>query len=159
MQPKGHTILGISPGTRHLGYAVLKDRELIEWRLKTFRGEWSKEKLQKMLRFIEHEICKYEPNVIALKIPHPKRSSPALNELVKAIQHLAKIYQIEVMLFCIEDLVRLSKDGRQTKKGLIDHLTSNYPSLLNECKKDTNNPKGKYEKVFEAVAAIMVPCS
>jgi len=154
MQPKGNTILGISPGTRPFGYAVLKDGELIEWRLKTFRGEWSKEKLQKMLRFIEHEICKYEPNAIALKIPHPKRSSSALNQLVKAIQKLGSAYQLNVMLYCLEDLANLSQHRKKTKKGVIEYLVAKYPELGREYVKFKNKPRCQYEKVFAAIAVI-----
>ena len=40
-----HSILGLSVGTKHIGIVVEDGKELIEWRVRRFRGKWSDDKL------------------------------------------------------------------------------------------------------------------
>jgi len=147
-------IIGISPGTRMLGYAGMSQRGLAVWGLKEFKREWSDKKLQKILSAINQLIVEYQPTSLALKMPHPARTSPALDALVREINKLAKKHGITVHSYTLEDLEK----GCNNKRELIDSLAIKYPELKWKHEKIIKTiikkQKSSFEKIFEAVAAI-----
>lgn len=96
--------LGISPGTRVTGLAIAKNGSFIDWQLKAFKGKWSGMKLTIILRSIEGIIEKYGITHIVLKIPHPSRSSKAVNKLCKEIQWLAHENNVSIQTCTSIDL-------------------------------------------------------
>ena len=83
-------IIGISPGTRYVGYAIFYDSELRDWGVKNIEGRWSKEKQKKIMAFISDLIGQHKPNVLVVKALHPSRSSQNLNQLVRKIKEISK---------------------------------------------------------------------
>lgn len=148
MRQKGNTILGISPGTRTIGYAIMRDSDLIEWRLKTFRGAWSKQKLSKIIKFIEFEIEKYKVNGIGLKMPHPKRSSTGLNQLSKGI---TKLKGADIKRFTINDLTVVRESEKNSKNEMIKRTIAQYPFLAKEFNRPGKTERIDFAKVIEAV--------
>ena len=83
-------IIGISPGTRYVGFAIFYGSELRDWGIKNIEGRWSKEKQRRIMAFISDLIGQHKPNVLAVKSLHPSRSSPNLNKLVSRIKESSK---------------------------------------------------------------------
>ena len=67
MDKKPLKILGLNPGTRYLGMAVFQGPELRDWGVKTFKGQWSKEKLKKIKEIVSDLISRYDLNTLAIK--------------------------------------------------------------------------------------------
>ena len=70
------TILGISPGTKYLGIAVLRGPELRDWRVKAFKGRWSEGKLGKIEAVLASLVARYDPDILAVKASIPREAPP-----------------------------------------------------------------------------------
>jgi len=142
--------LGISPGTRIMGIAILKNSELIEWKIKTFKGRWSQVKQHCIITAIKKVIKQYGITEIAFKTPDPKRSSPELNRLIAAVKKLAVKNEIKVYSCSLSDLK--CTYSKVTKAELWEHIALQYPELFFEYQREQMNSNSYYEKIFEAVA-------
>ncbi len=151
------TILGISPGTRSLGIGILRNTELIEWQVKTFKGRWSKEKMNMILDSIQSLIEHFKITEVAFKEVSPLRSSRNLIELTKQITVLAKKRQMLISLFTIQDLKQsIESNGKHTRDGLIEFVFEKYPMVKREYHKERNNLNPYYLRMFEAIAAAYI---
>jgi hypothetical protein len=153
MTKKPLKIIGINPGTRYLGIAVFQDAELLDWRVKVFKGKCSKEKIGKILEIISEYIELYDLNTIALKRLHPSRSSKNLELLVLRIKALAKKNKIKVYQYSIKGLEKfLLEETKHNKKNLAEKMASDYPCLVHELEKEKTHKNRYHQRMFEAVA-------
>lgn len=150
----GVTILGISPGTRYMGIALQRNDELYEWKIKTYKGVWSDEKLLKAMNYIEGLIVSHVVNHIACKLPHSSRCSQALKSLIEKIKAIAKEYKLKLHIYSISDLKDFFLSGIRNKKSLAGHITIKHPELNRIFLREKENKNQYYLKIFEAVAAI-----
>jgi hypothetical protein len=146
-------LLGISPGTRIVGLAVMYKGELLEWKVKTFRERWSAKKQKAILATIGR-LCDYHGiQAIAVKKVDPLRSSPQLDGLVAAIATLAEGKHIKLWQFSLSDLdydVRNKK--KQTKGDLSEQVADKHPELRRQYLRERNNRNDYHTKMFEAIA-------
>ena len=149
----GKALLGISPGTRVIGLAVICKGELVEWKVKSFKEMWSRDKRGLILATIRR-ICEYHNiQVIALKKIDPLRSSPQLEILVTAIVRQAERHRIKVKQYSLSDLDYDLRNGRkQTKDSLSENVVSRHPELKKKYLRERNNRTEYYTKMFEAIA-------
>ena len=153
MREKPKTILGINPGAKYLGIAVFQGNELKDWRIKAFKGKWSKEKMDKVLEIISDYVIVFEVDVIALKKLHLSRSSEGLNQLVASIEEYGFTNGLDIKLYTIKDLEKsFSPKKRINKKQLAEIVTLEYPFLFHEFEKEKNHKNPYYIRMFEAVA-------
>jgi len=153
MTKKDKRILGINPGTRYLGLAVFCGSELLDWRVKTFRGKWRKEKAGKIIKIMNDYIELYNINTISLKKCHPSRASKNLNLLVLRIKALARRKKIKVYQYSIKELEKLFLDNEKLNgKNLAEKIVSEYPVLIYDFQREKSNRNSYYLKGLEAVA-------
>jgi Holliday junction resolvasome RuvABC endonuclease subunit len=156
MRPS-QAILGISPGTRSMGLAVMKGGELIEWRVKTFKGSWSHGKLKDILFVIMEYVQAHNIKIIALKKPGMHRSSGGLDQLASELTVWAKMNRIKVLSFTLQEMKRhYSKEKNFNKAEMIKQVALQYPELYSEYNKEQRNKKAYYVKMFEAVSIIEI---
>lgn len=142
-------VLGISPGTKSLGVAVLQDGALVEWKVKTFKEPWSWSKRAAILRTIR-ELCEcHDVTEIALKKPDPVRSSFELDKLVSDIRRQARRANIYVWQYSLSDL---DLEKRPTKRELSERMVARHPKLKTAYDKERENRFDYHTKMFEAVA-------
>lgn len=144
-------ILGISPGTRSFGFAVIKNGDLTDWRIRAYKGVWSEQKRQYIILTLTKLIEQQKVNTIALKLVHPSRSSAWLKELQLCIQTLAVQKGIKADLFYIEDIKRLCND-RANKDCIAKYMVELYPHLSKEYARQMGSRNSYYLKMFEAIA-------
>ncbi len=146
-------LLGISPGTRVVGLAVIFKGELVEWKVKTFKETWSRDKRRMILATI-NSICEYHDiQVISLKKIDPLKSSIQLNRLIVSIRKQAKRNGIKIYEYSLTDLEFDLLTGRkQNKKTLSQQVVDKHPELRKEYLQERNNRKEYYTKMFEAIA-------
>ena len=149
----GKALLGISPGTRVVGLAVISKGELVEWKIKTFKEMWSKDKRKAILRAID-QLCDFHRiQVIVLKKPDPLRSSPQLDILVAAIVRQAERHGIKVEQYSLSDLdYDLQTGKKQTKDSVSEQVVEKHPELKQKFLRERNNRAEYYTKMFEAIA-------
>ncbi len=146
-------VLGISPGTRIIGIAIIQDGELVEWKVRTFRERWSSEKRKAMLGAIR-QLCEYySVGMIAVKKVDPLRSSPEHDRLVRDFTQQAKRYGIKVRHFSLSELdIATPGHKRKTKRVIAEKVAEMHPEVRHEYIKERNNRKEYYIKMFEAIA-------
>ena len=149
----GKALLGISPGTRIIGLAVIHDGELVEWKVKTFKETWSRAKRMAILEMI-HRLCEYHNvGVLSVKKIDPLRSSPQLDRLLRNLIKQAKRYGIKVKLYSLSELDYDLRTGkRQTKDMLGEQVAEKHPEVKDAYLRERNNRREYYTKMFEAIA-------
>jgi Holliday junction resolvasome RuvABC endonuclease subunit len=153
MPQKPLKILGLNPGTRYLGIAVFQGPELRDWGVKTFKGQWSKEKLKKIKENILELISRYDLNTLAIKELHPARSSANLKALICELKDLARGKGLKVYSYPLQKMKgRFKEESKINKKTLAEILAREYPALLRELAKERENRKPYFWRLFEAVA-------
>ena len=150
--------LGISIGTRTIGFAVLYNNELLDWRIKTFPGKWTEKKQERILRMFERLLSdRYRITSITLKAPIPALCSENIMRLVKAIQKLAKSKQIHISYCTVQELKRryMETVTRTNKEVFISALMQKYPELTGY---DRYRAKRQvyYTKLFEAIVCAEI---
>ncbi len=156
MNRKPLRIIGINPGTRYLGIAVFYDTDLLDWRVKTFRGKWAKEKAGRILEMLSEHIKLYDINALAIKKLHPSRSSKNLKLLVSKIKALARRKRIKVKSFSIYELERFFlADEKANKRNLADKIIKEYPMLVHELNKEKSRKHCYFMRAIEAIALGM----
>ena len=146
-------LLGISPGTRVVGLAVIQKGVLVEWKVKTFKEMWSCSKRKTILATIDR-ICEYHGiQVIAIKKIDPLRSSRPLDKLVDAIIKQAERNSIKIRQYSLSDLdYDLNTGKKQNKSELSEKVADKHPEVRKEYLQEQNNRKEYYTKMFEAIA-------
>lgn len=146
-------ILGISPGTRIIGLAIIRNGELVEWKVKTFKEMWSSEKRKAILKTIDR-LCEYHNvGILSLKKVDPLRSSSAVDKVVAAIIRQAERQRIKVVQYALSDLdYDLATGKPQNKDKLIASVAAKHPELRHAYQKERNNRREYHTKMFEAIA-------
>ena len=146
-------LLGISPGTRVVGLAVIQKGVLVEWKVKTFKEMWSGDKRRAILGTIDR-ICEYHAiQVLALKKIDPLKSSPQLDRLITSILKRAKRNGIRVYQYSLSDLDYDLQTGKNKNKSeLTEKVANKHPEVQKEYLLERNNRKEYYTKMFEAIA-------
>ena len=146
-------IIGINPGTRYIGLAVIQDMNIFDWRVKLLEGPWSKKKIDKVTGIISEYIDFYNLNTIALKKLHPSRSSRYLKHLVERIKYFSKKRKLKVREYSIKEVEEVFLlDEKHNKKNLAEKMVSLFPCLAHELRKEKSNKNRYHMRMFEAVA-------
>jgi len=146
-------IIGINPGTRYLGIAVLEDSDLLDWRIKSLEGKWSEKKINKVIEILSELFDRYEPNVFVIKKLHPSRRSENLNRLVARIKEFSKRKAMRIYQYSIKNLEEFFiREDKLNKKNLAETVVSENPALFHELQKEKSNKNFYYIRVLEAVA-------
>lgn len=153
MPKKPITILAINPGTRYLGIAIFQGSELRDWRIKVFKGKWSKEKMDKIKSILLELIEQYDTKCLAIKRLHPSRSSLNLKMLVTQIKRLCQRKGLKSYQYSIKDLENFfAPEEKINKKNMSEMVAFHYPVLFNEFNREKINKNPHYLRMFEAVA-------
>lgn len=152
----GETIIGLNLGTRYVGIAVLKGTELRDWRIRSLRGRTLVEKFQRLTAILGRLVDRYEPTAVALKKPHPSRSSTGLNQIQAEAKAFLEQNGVTVNEYTIDDLKGLLLPGGQANRSsLAEYVTTAYPILTSEYSQEKKARHAYHVRVFEALAAAV----
>lgn len=148
-----HNIVCLNLGTRYVGLAAFQDQNLLDWRVKTFSGKWSKTKERRILTSIRDYLSGYQPKLAILKVIDPRRSSRALSQLESAVAALLKGEGIRIRRHTLEDLKSfLPTNARRNRRSLAEEVARRHPAIGRELQKERDNRNPYYQRMFEAVA-------
>ncbi|HYV94625.1 MAG TPA: hypothetical protein VE978_22820 [Chitinophagales bacterium] len=147
-------ILGISPGTRIIGIAVLRNGELIDYGVKCFKERWTQTKKRSLLSNVDKLMEYYGVTVVAIKSCDPTRSSQQLELLSKEIVKVCESKKITVYSYGNATLKLSLGIKSRNKNALMAEIAELYPELRKMYLKEINNRHSYYEKMFEAIALI-----
>src|SRR6266850_8086725 len=94
------TILGIDPGTKEMGLAVLRGRELLAFGVRTLRnGTRPYDVIGQARRIVLATIEKHQPQVVAIEEPFnlPTKRSNLLNVIADELRGRAQEIGLEVV--------------------------------------------------------------
>jgi Holliday junction resolvasome RuvABC endonuclease subunit len=159
MNRKPLRIIGINPGTRYLGIAVLDGSELLDWRIKALEGKWSEEKIKKVTEILSELFDQYEPNVLVIKKLHPSRRTENLLRLTNKIKDFVRQKKMKVFKYSIKEIEKLLIEGEKlNKRNLIEAMVKLYPMLHHDLKIEQSHKNRYHVRMFEAVA-LAAACS
>lgn len=154
MQNQKNKFLGISVGTQLMGLALRNVSTLEDWQVKNFEGIWSKSKLRIINSIVIKYINENSVRSVAIKVPEPNRSSPALKELIKGLNKSCLDSGLEVITYTINELKLAC--GVKNKSEMMQMVLSIHPELSHVFAKTQKVKKVYYVKIFEAVVASML---
>lgn len=144
----GEILIGISPGTRVMGLAVMHKGALLEWRVKTFKSKWSTAKQRNILNALERICVAYSVSVIAIKKLDPIRSSKQLDMLLRQFVQQSELQGRQVYRYSLADL----DYEASTRKSLSEQVSAKHPELKQKYLRERENSSEYYTKMFEAIA-------
>jgi hypothetical protein len=154
MRSQSEIILGISIGTNTVGLALIKNRELTDWSIKTYNGQWSRYKEQSIVNSIINYIERNQVSVVAFKSPEDCRSSQAVKGLTKIIHKHCLRRKIGFHTVGINIIKRVT--GCKNKHELMRFIADKYPEMRQKVKRQEKSKNHYYFKLFEALGAAML---
>lgn len=147
-------ILGISPGTRTCGFAVVRDGEVKKWSVKSYKEKWSDGKLIGILYSISQLINRHKIQDIALKMPDAVPRSLGYAQLIGALNALFETRGINARYYALSDIAGVHAPGEKiNRKTLFGRIADRHTELQQLYRKEAKSSKPYYDKVFEAVGA------
>lgn len=149
--------IGISPGTRHMGIAILNRKQLISWRVLTFKGKWSPIKLKLISESLSKIYSSYEIESISVKVPDRFPTGISYSQLLGVINSLCERFSIRPEYYSLSEIkAHFSSNDKVNKATLVARLVSLFPELLRDFRKEQQKRTRYYVKVFEAVAVAYI---
>ena len=147
------TIIGISPGSRYIGVAVLRGCELRDWRIKVIRAKTDEERMSNLRSVFSKLLIWYRPNLVAMKSVHKSRGSNALRTVVESVRGITREHVLPLEEYSLETIKqKVGQRVSKSKRQMSIELATTYPSLQ-KLLKDLVDSKTYYQiRVFEAVA-------
>ena len=144
------SVIGVSLGTRLAGIAVMKRRELITYKVKTFKGVWSKKKQNEILKLFDTLYDHYNVKCLAIKLVSPLHSSKQVDVLTLCFMSRAKDKGIKVITFPLHEIKKTL--GLKKSQSINEHIAGKYVELRKEYEQEQNSFNLYYTKMFEAIA-------
>lgn len=147
------TILAINPGTRYIGFAVLRGTVLVDWGVSGLSGSLSDDKAKRALSLVANLITENRPSVLVLKTLHPSRRSAHLYRLWQGVQRLAQSDGLDLRYYSIHELEAcFSPTSRINRNRLAELVSETHPVLRHELRKEQDSYNAYHIRMFEAVA-------
>jgi len=147
-------VLGISVGTRRAGIAVMRNGELIDYKVKSFKGAWSMRKQKEIIQLFTKYFEFYGVTHIAIKTVHPLHSSKTLDSLIRQVCKKGIDCGIKNERFTLKEMkhrVNISPNG-----SIMEYIHDSFPELRREYCKEKKSFHPYYIKMFEAIVLAKI---
>ena len=157
---RNNKILGIDPGTRETGFAVLSKRGLFDYGVKNFtHRETRRTLLADANRWLEKIIAFHRPKILAIEKSNLIRieSSKNFKYLVERIEKIAKSHRIRVVELAPTSVRKiLFGDGWGTKRETARYIADRYyPELRKFLNRGSKWQAEYWSNLFDAVAVAL----
>jgi len=148
------TILGIDPGTRFVGIAVMRSGTLVHYQIRSFQGPWTHQKLKAIVLYLGATIARYGVTKIVVKVPDVFPTSRGYNQLIGSFNVFCSSKGLRPSYYTFSEITeRQCGAGVHSRGALIQVIVRRHPELMPEYNKEKQNENAHYYKVFYAVAA------
>jgi crossover junction endodeoxyribonuclease RuvC len=148
-------ILAIDPGTKEIGVAVLENRELIFYGVKTVRDRATAQRILAQIAATTQElITRYDPRYFAIERMFViQKSAALLSVAAEEIKSVAKSNGLPVYEYAPSTVRKfLCQNGAATKRDVASVVATRYPELARHLKTQTKWEEKYYANIFDAVA-------
>lgn len=146
------TILGISLSSRILALAVLRDGELMDYRIQQFQDRWSALKEVRITASMQRFIRDYAITSIALSLPHEQNTSKESKTCLAKVLAGCKKNAAPVTAYEHKTLHNICEGSKARQKALMCVIAHQFPELKHFLRRELKNRRPYYCKLFEAVA-------
>ncbi len=157
---EGLRILGIDPGTRYMGVAVLHGEQLVHYGVKDLKRKRPADELLRATRDALLQLIRdYRPTVLAYENTFyvQQKSSALLHVQELEIKRVGKAEHLQVLGYSPSHLrKRLCGDGWATKYMVADLLAERFPELTGYRTKNEPRRERYWLNMFDAVAVAVV---
>jgi Holliday junction resolvasome RuvABC endonuclease subunit len=125
-------VLGIDPGTRHLGLAVLEGEEILWYHVKTLTSPRALRDLSTEVKtYLTKVIRAYQPSVIAIKEPFYSQAagSAMLRALTDEVKTWARWQGLEVWSATPPEVKAFFCRDDTSRRSLAEAMIERYPFL------------------------------
>jgi Holliday junction resolvasome RuvABC endonuclease subunit len=143
-------VLGISPGTRSVGFALMCGNELLGFEIQSFKETWSRKKLRRILEAISFQIIQYDIREVAVKVPDNMPASKGFSQIIGSMNVLFEAKKIKKKYYSLTDIQKKLGIADGTQELIAEAMAQKYPALSRAHSK--KHLKIYYRKLFEAVA-------
>ena len=157
-----HKVLGIDPGTRETGFAVIGHMGLIDYGVKSFKDRMNRKKLlTDAKKWLSKLIAFHRPKVIVIEKSNLTRlkSSKNLRYLIAQIERTAKRHKLKVVQMTPNTVRKiLLGDGWGTKKETAKFIARERFPELSKFTEHRRNAKWRDEywsNMFDAVSLAL----
>jgi crossover junction endodeoxyribonuclease RuvC len=153
------TILAIDPGTRELGFAVMRGKSLLYYGVKTVTNRKSPGAVLEIVSvFIRHLIRKYRPTELAIeKMFVTQKNSALLTVVAEQVKAVVRESQIPVYEYAPKAIrKRLCQTGKATKREAAQILANRFPELNRYFLRSRQWERDYYANLFDAVAIAVI---
>lgn len=153
------TILAVDPGTRELGVAVLRGRELLFYGVKTVTNRKNPQRvLETISNYIRNLLKKHRPTHLAIeKMFVTQKNSALLTVAAEQIKATAKEANLPIYEYAPSTVrKRLCRTGRATKRETAAVLASLFPELKRYYLRTAAWERDYYSNLFDAVAVSVI---
>jgi len=157
MSTREQIILAINPGTRYLGFAIIKQGKLIDWGVSVIEERTLEERLIKAKVTVSKYFSRYLPGVLVLKALHPALQSSLQKRQDDEFAQWAHARGCQIIRYSLRQVKAvLLPRGHTNKQQLAEHIIHQYPELLHAYRKEQDALNPYHTRMFEAVAFAMV---
>ncbi len=158
MSTYSSTILAIDPGSRELGYAVLRGKSLLYYGVKTVTDRKNPAKvLETVSGFIRNLIKKYRPTDFAIeKMFVTQKNSALLTVVADQIKAVARDGRLPIYEYAPKTIrKRLCQTGKATKREAAEVIAKRFPELRRYLLRTKAWERDYYSNLFDAVAVAL----
>lgn len=149
-------ILAIDPGSREMGIAILEDKNLAYYGVKTLKKKRPESILINSVRHIIYTLVdRYQPDILTVeKIFEVENQDVSLLKLVnREVKYVARKRNLRVKSYSpIMVRQKLCGEGRATKRKVAEILTNTYPELKVYLDQERYWKEKYWLNMFDAVA-------
>lgn len=151
-------ILSLDPGTKHLGFAVFEDTELVDYGVKSIRQGSKSSILQHIEEITKRWIKTIDPDYLVLEknVFSQIQYNLRLVMVIRQIKNLSETNGIRHYEYDPRAIRKqICNDGNATKKRVSEVLITYFPELIPYMKSDKAWVIKYYQNMFDAVAVGM----
>lgn len=149
-------VIGISPGSRFVGIAVLKGLDLKDVRIRVIVKGTSPDRIRKLSSYLHKLFKRYQPVAVALKGVRESHTSPLLDQVMEAIRRTVGESYVLLHEYSLERLKGEYDDSRMgnryelARRVVLEFCLPDHPFRTSKWAREY------HLRVVEAVAAAKV---
>jgi len=158
MRKRTDTILGIDPGLREMGYAVIKQNALVAHGVVPLRNVPPPLRLREARKVLERWLASYRPTIVALEATHkhPTGTFQKVHALARALTTNARRHRRRVVTYAPQTVRKhLVGDGRAHKLAVALAVSDHFPILRIYLTQDRRWKERYFQNMFDAVALAL----
>jgi crossover junction endodeoxyribonuclease RuvC len=152
-------ILGIDPGTKYIGFALLEKEKLVHYGVKTIpRLQTSKETLKEGKRIVSRLMDDFRPDILVVEKTFfaNNKDSVLLNTFTDQIRWIGKRKGFKVLSIATNTVRKhVCGNGAASKEEVARVIALKYPQLTPYLTSDKKWKERYHQNMFDAVALGM----